>query len=80
MPTQTLAPAADARSAAIEPIELIELELPEVEAEPLAPRDVSVRAGDPTRRACRPMPAALGPFIDSETGRLEEPQCRCGRR
>ncbi len=47
--------------------------MPEVEAEPLLPRDV---LGAPETRpdGLQTMPAALGPFIDSETGRLEEPQ------
>jgi chemosensory pili system protein ChpA (sensor histidine kinase/response regulator) len=71
LPTQTFAPAQPAPTALDEPIELIELELPEVEAEPLLPRDVSV-APETRPDGLQTMPAALGPFIDSETGRLEE--------
>ena len=74
LPTQTFTPATPTPAAPPnEPIELIELELPEVEAEPLLPRDV---LGAPETRpdGLQTMPAALGPFIDSETGRLEEPQ------
>ena len=52
-------------------VELIALDLPEVEAEPLAPRDVSA-APDTQPDALQTMPAALGPFIDSETGRLHD--------
>jgi len=62
--TATPAPVAEA-------IELIELELPEVDAEPMAPRDVSV-APETRPDGLQTMPAALGPFIDSETGRLQE--------
>ena len=58
-----------------EAVELIELDLPEVEAEPLAPRDVSV-APETKPDGLQTMPAALGPFIDSETGRLQEAQPR----
>jgi chemosensory pili system protein ChpA (sensor histidine kinase/response regulator) len=70
LPTQTFAPVPPV-APPNEPIELIELELPEVEAEPLLPRDVSV-APDTRPDGLQTMPAALGPFIDSETGRLEE--------
>jgi chemosensory pili system protein ChpA (sensor histidine kinase/response regulator) len=74
LPTQTFAPAAPpAPVPAPQPIDLIELELPEVEAEPLLPRDVSV-APETRPDGLQTMPAALGPFIDSETGRLEEPR------
>jgi chemosensory pili system protein ChpA (sensor histidine kinase/response regulator) len=55
-----------------EAIELIELDLPEVDAEPLAPRDVST-APETRPDGLQTMPAALGPFIDSVTGRLQEP-------
>ena len=37
------------------------------------PRDVSV-APETRPDGLQTMPAALGPFIDSETGRLEEPR------
>ncbi len=73
LPTQTFTPAAPVEPVpANEPIDLIELELPEVEAEPLMARDVSV-APETRPDVLQTMPAALGPFIDSETGRLEEP-------
>jgi chemosensory pili system protein ChpA (sensor histidine kinase/response regulator) len=72
LPTQTFAPAPPvAVPLPNEPIDLIELELPEVEAEPLLPRDVSV-APETRPDGLETMPAALGPFIDSETGRLED--------
>ncbi|MCW5656344.1 MAG: Hpt domain-containing protein [Burkholderiaceae bacterium] len=72
LPTQTFAPAPPvAVPPPNEPIDLIELELPEVEAEPLLPRDVSV-APETRPDGLETMPAALGPFIDSETGRLED--------
>jgi chemosensory pili system protein ChpA (sensor histidine kinase/response regulator) len=54
-----------------EAVELIELDLPEVEAEPLSPRDVSM-APETKPDGLQTMPAALGPFIDSETGRLQD--------
>jgi len=72
MPTQTI-PVGDVAVTALQPeaVELIELDLPEVEAQPLAPRDVSA-APETRPDALQTMPAALGPFIDSETGRLED--------
>jgi chemosensory pili system protein ChpA (sensor histidine kinase/response regulator) len=72
LPTQTFAPAPPVAPTPLnEPIDLIELELPEVEAEPLLPRDVSA-APETRPDALQTMPAALGPFIDSVTGRLED--------
>jgi len=72
LPTQTFAPAPPMAPTPLnEPIDLIELELPEVEAEPLLPRDVSA-APETRPDGLQTMPAALGPFIDSETGRLQE--------
>jgi chemosensory pili system protein ChpA (sensor histidine kinase/response regulator) len=72
LPTQIFASAPEAAPVALpEAIELIELQLPEVEAEPLLPRDVSV-APETRPDALQTMPAALGPFIDSETGRLDD--------
>ncbi|MFI4928615.1 MAG: Hpt domain-containing protein [Burkholderiales bacterium] len=72
MPTQAMpAGELEAPAPAAEAIELIELDLPEVEAEPLAPRDVSV-APETKPDGLQTMPAALGPFIDSETGRFQE--------
>ncbi|HSW21129.1 MAG TPA: Hpt domain-containing protein, partial [Burkholderiaceae bacterium] len=77
MPTQAM-PVAEVSLAPVpmpEAVELIELDLPEVDAEPLAPRDVSV-APETRPDGLQTMPAALGPFIDSETGRLQEAQPR----
>lgn len=72
MPTETM-PVGEVAEVPRKPdaVELIALELPEVEAEPLAPRDVSM-APETQPDALQTMPAALGPFIDSETGRLHD--------
>ncbi|MBE7419240.1 MAG: Hpt domain-containing protein [Ideonella sp.] len=74
LPTQTMpigpAPAAGAAPPS-DPFDLIEIDLPEIAAEPLPPRDVSA-APDTRPDALQTMPAALGPFIDSETGRLDD--------
>jgi chemosensory pili system protein ChpA (sensor histidine kinase/response regulator) len=73
LPTQTLS-LSDRPSAPVatpDPIELIALDLPDVEAEPIAPRDVAA-APETRPDALQTMPAALGPFIDSVTGRLED--------
>jgi chemosensory pili system protein ChpA (sensor histidine kinase/response regulator) len=79
VPTQALSPTAGP-AVAPDSIELIELDLPEVEAEPLAPRDVSV-APETKPDGLQTMPAALGPFIDSETGRLQDvPSAALSRR
>jgi chemosensory pili system protein ChpA (sensor histidine kinase/response regulator) len=79
LPTQTFPPhQPDAPAAVPEPIELIALDLPDVAAEPLPPRDVAV-APQTRPDGMQTMPAALGPFIDSETGRLEEPAAPGGR-
>jgi len=78
LPTQTMpigaAPVAAAAPPS-DPIDLIEIELPEVEAEPLQPRDLSA-APETRPDALQTMPAALGPFIDSETGRLDDAPAR----
>ncbi|MCG3190633.1 MAG: Sensor histidine kinase RcsC [Burkholderiaceae bacterium] len=73
MPTETMPVGEVAEVAPPKPeaVELIALELPEVDAEPLAPRDVSM-APETQPDALQTMPAALGPFIDSETGRLRD--------
>ncbi|HEU5294119.1 MAG TPA: Hpt domain-containing protein [Burkholderiaceae bacterium] len=71
MPTQTLPHVDLPPVSAPEVVELIELDLPEVEAEPLAPRDVSA-APETRPDGLQTMPAALGPFIDSVTGRLQD--------
>ncbi|HEX6019375.1 MAG TPA: Hpt domain-containing protein [Burkholderiaceae bacterium] len=73
MPTETMpvGEVAEGPPPKADAVELIALELPEVEAEPLAPRDVSM-APETQPDALQTMPAALGPFIDSETGRLHD--------
>jgi chemosensory pili system protein ChpA (sensor histidine kinase/response regulator) len=75
MPTQTMPAGELTAPPALVPeaVELIELDLPEVDAEPLAPRDMSV-APETKPDGLQTMPAALGPFIDSETGRLQDVQ------
>ena len=73
MPTEAMPVGETVEAPPLKPeaVELIALDLPEVEAEPMAPRDVSV-APETQPDALQTMPAALGPFIDSETGRLHE--------
>jgi chemosensory pili system protein ChpA (sensor histidine kinase/response regulator) len=56
-----------------EPINLIALDLPEVEPEPIAPRDVWAAPSDTQSDALDTMPAALGPYVDSRRSPLEAP-------
>jgi chemosensory pili system protein ChpA (sensor histidine kinase/response regulator) len=56
-----------------QPIDLIALDLPEVEPEPIAPRDVWAAAADTQTDSLDTMPAALGPYVDSKRSSLDAP-------
>jgi chemosensory pili system protein ChpA (sensor histidine kinase/response regulator) len=56
-----------------ESIDLIALDLPEVEPEPIAPRDVWAAPPDTQPDSLDTLPAALGPYVDSKRSGLDTP-------
>jgi len=73
LPTQDLLSVHGEALPPAQPIDLIALDLPEVEPEPIAPRDVWAAPADTQPDSLDTMPAALGPYVDSKRSSLDAP-------
>jgi chemosensory pili system protein ChpA (sensor histidine kinase/response regulator) len=73
MPLSELPTQVEAATQPAESIDLIALQLPEVEPEPIAPRDVWAAPLDTQSDSLDTMPAALGPYVDSRRSSLDAP-------